>query len=67
VGEVVGSGEKRPSYSVKETCLELTGGEEKEECDWCRDVWNQLFSLNMSTLFRRLFIRDCQLRKTLRR
>jgi hypothetical protein len=39
VREVVGSGEKIPSYSVKEACLELIRGEEEEECDWCRDVW----------------------------
>jgi hypothetical protein len=55
VGEVVGSGEKRPSYSVKEACHVLIGGEEKEGCEWCRDVWNQLISLNISTLVRRLF------------
>jgi hypothetical protein len=37
--------------------LFIEGEEEDEECDWARDVWNQLVPSNMSTLVWRLFHR----------
>jgi hypothetical protein len=45
-------------YTVKEACQLLLKGEEgDEDCDWARDVWNQLIPSNMSTLVWRLFHR----------
>ncbi|MCI09895.1 receptor-like kinase [Trifolium medium] len=47
---------REESFTVKEAYqLLIEGEEEDEECDWARDVWNQLVPSNMSTLVWRLF------------
>jgi hypothetical protein len=39
------------TYLVKEAYYLLTEGEEgDEECEWDKDVWNNLIPSNMSTL-----------------
>jgi hypothetical protein len=42
-------------YSVKDAYFLISEGEEEEECDWVKDVWNQFIPSNMSILVWRLF------------
>jgi hypothetical protein len=50
VRAIVGSGGRSRIWLLK-------GDEGDEDCNWARDVWNQLIPSNMSTLVWRLFHR----------